>query len=274
MSARLDVALWWLEQGIDLVPVQPGGKRLVPGFGAYRRRIRDEAAARFWFHERQAGLAVVCGSGPGLVVLDFDNAALYQRWQSAAGDVSQSYTVATRRGFHVHVWGDASGVRGVDGLDVLGRGRVSVTAPSRGYDEVGQGRQVVASDDLGALPLLSRKKPSVSSSSSGAVVVDGDDVVSAIKAAYPVAQFAEDAGIRLRSSDRGRGRWFVARCPFHDDHHPSFWLDSKRGLWGCRACGISGDVINLYARVARCSVRDAIDALAARLRGDNFASHK
>jgi hypothetical protein len=262
----IEAALWWLDLGVDLVPVQPGGKRLVPGFGAYRRRVQDEAAARFWWADRAAGLGLVCGSGGGLVVLDFDDVELYRRWQSA--DVLHSYTVRTRRGFHVHVWGDAAMVRGVEGLDVLGAGCVAVTASTPGYRAVDWSQGVVAIDDLGSLPLLSKEKRGGRFREGG--FDGGDDLVGEIKRVFPLKQFAEDAGIRLRSSDRGRGRWFVARCPFHDDNHPSFWLDAHRGTWGCRACDISGDVINLYARFARCSVRDAIDALASRLRGNNL----
>ena len=256
--------------GVDLVPVQPGSKRLIAGFGAYRRRIRDESAARFWWHERRAGLAVVCGSGPGpgLVVLDFDNPGLYRRWQSAAGPVTESYTVATRRGYHVHVWSDAAGIVGVDGLDVLGAGRVAVTSPTAGYRSVGPARSIVRVEALDRLPLLSKEGAvSVSSPSSSGGGCDDADVVSAIKTAYPIRQFAEDAGIKLQSSDRGRGRWFTGRCPFHDDHNPSFWVDAERGLWGCRACEVTGDVINLYAKLKRRNVRVAINELAARLRG-------
>lgn len=262
MSSLYDAALWWLDFGVDLVPMQPGGKRLVPGFGAYRRRVQDEAAARFWWADRAAGLGLVCGSGGGLVVLDFDDVELYRRWQSA--DVLHSYTVRTRRGFHVHVWGDAAMVRGVEGLDVLGAGCVAVTASTPGYRAVDWSQGVVAIDDLGSLPLLSKEKRGGRFREGG--FDGGDDLVGEIKRVFPLKQFAEDAGIRLRYSDRGRGRWFVARCPFHDDNHPSFWLDAHRGTWGCRACDISGDVINLYARLNRINVRDAINELAAELR--------
>ena len=266
----IESAIYWIALGVDLVPVQPGSKHVVSGFGAYRRRVRDESDARFWWQSRRAGLAVVCGSGPvpGLVVLDFDNPALYHRWQSGAGSAADSYTVQTPRGYHVHIWSDAAGVVGVDGLDVLGAGRVAVTSPTAGDRDVGPARSIHSVKSLDRLPLLSKEKVrSGSSLSIDAGGRDGDDLISAIKAAYPIRQFAEDSGIVLRSSDRGRGRWFAGRCPFHDDIHPSFWIDSARGLWGCHSCGLVGDVVNLYARLHRTSVRIAINELAARLRG-------
>lgn len=39
----------------------------------------------------------------------------------------------------------------------------------------------------------------------------------------------------------------MARCPFHDDRHPSMKLN--RDYFYCFGCGASGDVINLTARL-------------------------
>jgi hypothetical protein len=33
-----------------------------------------------------------------------------------------------------------------------------------------------------------------------------------------------------------------ALCPFHDDHHPSFYININTGLWNCRACGKAGNI--------------------------------
>jgi len=55
------------------------------------------------------------------------------------------------------------------------------------------------------------------------------------------------------------GRWYSTYCPFHEDHNPSFWIDTQRGLCGCRKCNIKEmDVINLYARLHSISNRQAI----------------
>jgi hypothetical protein len=56
---------------------------------------------------------------------------------------------------------------------------------------------------------------------------------------------------------------YLITCPFHDDEHPSFWVDIALQLCGC----FSGctrkplDAINLYARLHGLNNRDAIFAL-------------
>lgn len=61
------------------------------------------------------------------------------------------------------------------------------------------------------------------------------------------------------------GRWYVALCPFHEDHTPSFWIDTVRGICGCRKCNIKEmDVIDLYARMRKIDNRSAILELARR----------
>jgi DNA primase len=47
------------------------------------------------------------------------------------------------------------------------------------------------------------------------------------------------------------GRW-MGLCPLHDDHKPSFLVDSHKGLFYCYGCGRGGDVIRfaeLYHQV-------------------------
>jgi DNA primase len=47
------------------------------------------------------------------------------------------------------------------------------------------------------------------------------------------------------------GRW-MGLCPLHDDHKPSFLVDSNKGLFYCYGCGRGGDVIRfaeLYHQV-------------------------
>jgi DNA primase len=39
-----------------------------------------------------------------------------------------------------------------------------------------------------------------------------------------------------------RGRW-MGLCPLHDDHDPSFLVDSSKNLFYCYGCGRGGDVI-------------------------------
>ena len=59
-----------------------------------------------------------------------------------------------------------------------------------------------------------------------------------IRAAVPTIQAAKDYGLEVN-------RHGMARCPFHDDHHPSLKLDDR---FYCFGCGVGGDVIDFTAR--------------------------
>lgn len=65
----------------------------------------------------------------------------------------------------------------------------------------------------------------------------------------------------------GNGRWKLTRCPFHDDHNPSFWLDAENQVCGCHAgcTPLPLDVIGLYARLHGIDNTTAIREMAKGL---------
>ena len=73
-----------------------------------------------------------------------------------------------------------------------------------------------------------------------------------IKAAVTTRQAAESFGLAVDKHG-------MAKCPFHDDHHPSLKLDKR---YYCFACGASGDVIDFTARFFGISVHSAAIKLA------------
>ena len=73
-----------------------------------------------------------------------------------------------------------------------------------------------------------------------------------VKAAVPAIQAARDHGMRVSRSG-------MALCPFHDDHHPSLQLGDR---YYCHACGASGDVIDLTAKLLGISNYSAATKLA------------
>jgi hypothetical protein len=57
----------------------------------------------------------------------------------------------------------------------------------------------------------------------------------------------------------------VGLCPFHDDHHPSFGVNSEGNYWNCWAgCG-GGSVIDFYIKWRKCDFASAIRELAEML---------
>jgi DNA primase len=48
---------------------------------------------------------------------------------------------------------------------------------------------------------------------------------------------------------RGGGRRSWWRCPFHEDHNPSFCIKPGGRQWRCWGCGLKGDAIDLVCRL-------------------------
>jgi len=70
-------------------------------------------------------------------------------------------------------------------------------------------------------------------------------------------------GAQRTSAD---SRWYVALCPFHDDHNPSMWIDTRRQLCGCNTCSMKPmDSINLYARMHNLNESVAVSQLAKEI---------
>lgn len=72
----------------------------------------------------------------------------------------------------------------------------------------------------------------------------GGDVYAAFKQAHPLAPYVEAVTGR---AGRPCGRELVWRCPLpgHDDHTPSFYVNTEKAVFLCRGCGAGGDVITL-----------------------------
>jgi hypothetical protein len=60
------------------------------------------------------------------------------------------------------------------------------------------------------------------------------------------------------------GRRLLWRCPFHDDHNPSFVVDPARKSWRCFPCGIGGDAAALVMRHEGLMFPEAIAFLTSR----------
>ncbi|MCY3878597.1 MAG: CHC2 zinc finger domain-containing protein [Rhodobacteraceae bacterium] len=81
--------------------------------------------------------------------------------------------------------------------------------------------------------------------------------IAAIKASLRLSEVVESlTGVRLEGSG---GRW-RARCPFHVENTPSFFVDDSTGRYHCfgAACGKSGDVIQFIADWQNLDFREAL----------------
>jgi DNA primase len=68
--------------------------------------------------------------------------------------------------------------------------------------------------------------------------------------------------VSLRPS--GNGHAHLGLCPFHNDHRPSFQVDSKFQNFRCWSCGKNGDVFTFIMERERVSFREARAILARR----------
>jgi hypothetical protein len=73
----------------------------------------------------------------------------------------------------------------------------------------------------------------------------------------PIMQVASSLGIQVN-------RYSRAICPFHDDSHPSFHINTKRNLCWCNPCGRRWSTIDLLIEMRGLTFVDAVRELAGR----------
>lgn len=69
------------------------------------------------------------------------------------------------------------------------------------------------------------------------------EVPARIKESLTLSTVILAAGVDLKR----KGREWVGLCPFHDEKTPSFSVNDEKGLYYCRGCHATGDVISFHA---------------------------
>jgi hypothetical protein len=238
-------------------------------------------------------IAVICGH-QGLVVLDFDDVRSYLSWRNwgrvssplAATVGATTYQVLTRRGIHVYVFVDPSEMprchklRNVTGDgqvemwgEIKGRGGYVIGAGSvhptghvyRAWDESAEIARVESLVGLVPDPPQKPEPPPVMPITLRVYQTSAlmpRSLVEEIKERLDILSLVADP----RQSGNG---WYLARCPFHDDHTPSFWINTEKGICGCYS-GCTPkllDSIALYARLHGLDNKHAVRELASQLVG-------
>jgi len=275
--------------GIAVIPVVFKDKKpAIKTWKKYQDELPSMDQVATWFRRGEHNYGVVTG-WDGLTVLDFDDITEYTRWLFWLGGkdrMSQlvgemAFRVGTSRGVHVYIrLPQAIQTRKIDKIDIKSKGGYVLgpwsTHPSGAIYEPLRETWVIPrvnalSDILPAGMLLQHTELSkvvnvpvlpVSQSNdpwaiASSPILSGnrDQLIKAIKARYKIEDFFPDR--QATSDDK---RWYLTRCPFHDDHTPSFWLDLKNQIGDCFACRFEKplDVINLYARLYGLSNLEAI----------------
>ncbi len=280
-QARCERACWWLEHGVDLVPLKPCSKHLQPGYGASKTHITTAEFARRWFLKTNANLGLVLGGATGVAVADWDIAGSYETWRVAAGAAANTLTERTARGYHAFFLGLHLPSANADDCEIKTSG-VCMVAPSihpsgAVYRIVNDAPIAQLSDEqaLQLFPFLSGRRFGDSLSQNKAEPIGarhlgvGTSVIRRIKEARSTVDELEAAGV---TGWQRSGHNLVARCVFHEDTTPSLWVNPVSGLWGCNATSCPAhdghrahDVIDARALWRGISVQEAVRQLADEL---------
>jgi hypothetical protein len=280
----------WIDQKQSVIPIRFRDKRPeVKAWQPYTERLPTQDEVRLWFPDRLHNLAVLTGIR-GLTVIDFDNMERYLFWvlyakkQGGYAELVSKITLRVRTGRGVHVYirlPYEEQNRHLEGIDIKGRGGYVLTPPSvhpsgAQYVEENPGApimEVEALSDILPAELLIRDYTLPKCVVMPVNFVDpvhfisdpwevaekatefGSNTIARIRARYRIEEFFSE-----KTSTSVDNRFFLVKCPFHDDHNPSFWVDTAKQMCGCfTGCTPKSlDVINLYGRLHGLSNKESI----------------
>lgn len=270
---KLTAALCWLKHGAKILPCQEKSKKLVQGFGKYLDQLVNAEQVEEWFYPgNRLNLAILCPAD--LLVLDFDDPALYNQWRDKVSlEIQGTYTETTRRGFHVFIRCELPAhVQPVAGVEFRA-GKHIMVAPSElvgfRYTPINISAPIIRVDYYQNVCSSLQAPPTPAAISKhdepGQPVVmrsQGNGLVARIKLTHDlVKQISTLTEIQPRKHSKGE-RYWEGVCPWHDDHHPSLWIDTEKQTWGCWSCDAGGSVIDFYALQHGLTIPQAIRELA------------
>jgi hypothetical protein len=289
MKTVYEWAIEFVVNGIAVIPANY--KTKIPKFAweKYKTELPTEYEIYEWFgHGKLHNYGVVVG-WRDLVILDFDDMGKYYKWnlwtldQADGSDADRAgrhgFRVSSGRGVHVYL--RMKGVkqnRHISGLDIKGNGMclgpgsthatgkvygaateqivfpvvagLETVLPEKWMDEMTTGEAVVGMNVVERFGVEEKDPFDVISGVGG-------DLVGMIRKRYKMETM-------IAGTVQTGEHWFMGLCPFHEDRHPSFWIDSKKQIGNCQRCSFAKplDVINLYARLNRLGDDQAIRILA------------
>jgi len=93
--------------------------------------------------------------------------------------------------------------------------------------------------------------------------------VEEIKARIPIEELI-GSYVKIEKS----GRAFKARCPFHNEKTPSFFISPDRGGYYCFGCGAKGDIFSFVEQFEGLDFKGALKVLAEKAGVPLVADHK
>lgn len=274
----LNTAKKWIKQGIAVIPIRYKDKRPLIPWKEYQHTLPTEPELIRWFSGPPVNIAVVCG-WRGLAVLDFDTTDAYDLWTAWAEmnwDLwADTYTVETARGIHVYAFLDEpTHNRPLGFMDIKSQGGYVLAPPSlhpSGWYYTDNGMPILRAKNIAEImpaewlvvpepPQPIEPEPVSIWDRANAAQAPVGCTIEEIKRAIPIESLFSESW----ASTNG---YKLVRCPLHNDHNPSMWVDTRRQICGCYAgCTPKPlDVINLYARMKNITNDEAIRELAKRV---------
>lgn len=288
MTSTLETALKFHEMGIAVVPIQYRSK--APDRHAllktddwqwgktrsgrvYKRTMWEPYQTELpsleniatWFVNSRCGVGVVCGH-KNLVVIDFDNMGAFLLWDvvSKGEAFHTTYKVQSSRGMHVYYFVDDLPDQTIKlsvGIDIKASGYVlappSIHPSGKQYTVYEDSPIARISSIQDVLPFEVPRieyKQNVQKPCRGVFDIPTSND---LKSEVQIIDFFPDA------YPTGSG-WYMDLCPFHEDSHPSFWINTKTNRCGCHKC-VNGSlsVIDFYMKWKGLTALEAIQELKA-----------
>lgn len=289
-QSAYESAVEWIGMGIAPIPIFYRDKKSKIKWKDYQDTLPCIGELKQWFTSRFCNLAIITGHR-NLVVIDFDDLATWQLWQSWI-DIKmpellrQTYRVKTSRGQHIYLFVEDAPDRTLkiktdDNrtlIDVKAAGGYVLTAPSihptgHVYQAINRPSDIMTVSCLkDVLPsmLLERalsdvEIPEATNGVNGHIdpfkavptSIQGDPI-SWIKRNRNILEFFPNA------VPSGGNRWLKVICPLHEDHNESGWIDLQRQRFGCHAgcAGRGVDIVDFLCLLKGIDRKGAISELA------------
>jgi hypothetical protein len=286
-----ETALYWRDCGVSAIPIFPMQKIPMFHWGRWCNELPGDNELKLWFKDPKYNLAIICGGRSRICVLDFDVLPQYYNWLSDMKKrkdewsevATRSYTVKTARGRHVYVKfpdGTHSMKAKEYGADIRAFGNYVLAPPSihpsgKIYEAINEINILEAPPIDGIFTELidsDCKKEYRKREVKREYISDYDNEleqgsIKDIKDSIGILDYVSRYSDPKRSDPNGR--WYYARCisPTHNDHHPSFRIDTATNRARCLtpSCILYStmglDVVDLHMRINSCDIRTAIQEL-------------
>jgi len=135
MQNNLEAALEYRRKGFSVIPIRPDKKPFISWLEFQDRQPTEDEINQWWNKWPKANVGIVTGEISGVLVIDCDNEAAYQKIQEMLPDSFITCIAKTPRGYHLYLIypkgqtiGNATGI--FEGVDVRGNGGYIIAPPS------------------------------------------------------------------------------------------------------------------------------------------------